>query len=661
MRLPTWMNLPRRLPGLFMLATLVPVIALVWLGSRLIEQDRALENQRTLERISDAADLIASEIDRRITGIQDRLSKSATAFSSADLPADTLVVSLGTRGLEAYPPGRLLFGPQVVPLQQAPDGVFEKGERSEFRDRNYAAAAAIFRVLARSGDPSIRAGALVRLARNLRKAGQTEKALSVYEELAALGSVPVGGDPSELVARHARCALLYELGKRQNLVDPSLELYNDLQAGRWRLTRASYRYYTEEVEKWLGKRAKRPGGLEERIALSDAVDSFWKSRSEFLNDKTLPCRCRSIRADDRSFLLIWNQSAGGIAALFAGPHYLAREWKDIWKGRRVSLSLIDGEGYSVLEQPGANGKLQVTRASSDTGLPWNLRVSSAGADAAQLAARRRILIAVLAVMVLAVLGCGYFTARAVVREMNVARLQSDFVSAVSHEFRTPLTSMRHLTELLEGGIVASEDKRQKFYGVLARETRRLHRLVESLLNFQRMEAGRFQYQLETLDAAQLVREITAEFQGEVNGGSCSIELALPEDPALIIRGDRDALARALWNLLDNAVKYSPPGRSVRVELAGENSWIAVRVRDRGRGIPVAEQKEIFKKFVRGSASRDSSAKGAGIGLAMVQHIVRAHKGTVGVQSRPGEGSTFTILLPAERAPAGQPKAGEEES
>jgi signal transduction histidine kinase len=662
MRFPSWMSLPRKLPGLFLVATLVPVIALVWLGWRLLEQDRALENQRILERLEDAADLIGAAIDRRIAGMQDRLAGPPTVFSSSDLPGDALIVRLGPGGLDAYPPARLIFGPKLAAAPQAPENIFEKGELSEYRNRDYAAAAALFRGLARSGDPLVRAGALLRLARNLRKAGRNQETLSVYQELAGLGSVPIGDDPAELVGRHAHCALLYQLGKGEDILNPGLQLYSDLQSGRWRLTRASYQYYAAEIEKWLGKRADRPSDIKERIALAGAVDNFWKSRSEFLGDTTPPRGSRSIRADDHSFLLVWNRSTEGIAALFAGPRYLASEWKDIWEGRPVALSLIDGEGHSLVAQPVANGKLQVVRPSTDTGLPWTLRVSGAGStDATQSAARRRILIAVLAVMTLAVLACGYFTARAAAREMNVARLQSDFVSAVSHEFRTPLTSMRHLTELLEGGIVSSEERKQKFYGVLARETRRLHRLVESLLNFGRMEAGKLEYQFDELDAATLVREVAVEFQSESDGRSCSIELAIPEDYALMIRGDREALSRALWNLLDNAVKYSPAGCTVQLELAREGNCASICVRDRGMGIPAAEQKEIFKKFVRGSASRASSAKGAGIGLAMVQHIVDTHKGMVRVESRPGEGSTFTILLPAESPAADQPKGVEEKA
>ena len=661
MRFPSWLSLPPKLPGLFLVATLVPVAALVWLGWHLLEQDRALENQRILERLEVGTDLIAAAIDRRIAEMQDRLSTPATALLSADLPADALTVRLGAHSLDAYPPGRLLFSPQVTPVPQAPEDAFAEGELQEFRNRDYAGAAAVFRRLARSGDPLVRAGALVRLARNLRRAGRFEEALAVYEELSGFGAVPAGEDPSELVGRHARCALLYQLGKQEDFLSSARQLHHDLLAGRWCLTGASYRFYTAEVEKWLGDRAVRPSDLEERMALAGAVDSLWQDRSVILGGTERQRGVRSVWIRDRLFLMVWSRSPGGLTALVAGPHYLASEWNDIWAGRRIGLSLIDGEGHSSIVQAPADGKPQVVRPAADTGLPWTLRVINIGAgsaDAAQSAARRRILIAGLTLMALAILACGYFTARAAAREMDVARLQSDFVSAVSHEFRTPLTSMRHLTELLEGGIVSSEERKQKIYCVLARETRRLHRLVESLLNFGRMEAGKFQYQSEELDAAALVREVTAEFQSEGDGSSCSMDLALPEDQALTIHGDREALGRALWNLLDNSVKYSPEGCTVHVELAREGNCAAIRVKDRGMGIPAAEQKEIFKKFVRGSSSRSSSAKGAGIGLAMVQHIVQAHKGTVSVESRSGQGSTFTILLPAECTAADPPKAGE---
>jgi two-component system sensor histidine kinase SenX3 len=128
-----------------------------------------------------------------------------------------------------------------------------------------------------------------------------------------------------------------------------------------------------------------------------------------------------------------------------------------------------------------------------------------------------------------------------------------------------------------------------------------------------------------------------------------VELALPASPCRI-RADREALGRALWNLLDNAVKYSPEDRTVRVEVAPEGSRLSISVRDRGVGIPAAEQKAIFGKFVRGAGSREMGVKGTGLGLAIVQHVVAAHGGEVRLESAPGEGSRFTLLIPREREP-----------
>jgi signal transduction histidine kinase len=206
--------------------------------------------------------------------------------------------------------------------------------------------------------------------------------------------------------------------------------------------------------------------------------------------------------------------------------------------------------------------------------------------------------------------------------------------------------MLHLTDSLDRGIVSEEDRRRQYYAALAHETTRLHRLVESLLNFGRMEAGAFEYRFEPVDLAVLVGDVVAEFRKEFASSGHSVELRTdPDLPPLRI--DREAFGRALWNLLDNAVKYSPGRPSIWVDLAREGKRVAVRVRDQGPGIPAGEQKEIFNKFVRGAAARVSNVKGSGIGLALVRHTVRAHGGEVRIDSRPGEGSTFTILLPGE--------------
>ena len=155
-----------------------------------------------------------------------------------------------------------------------------------------------------------------------------------------------------------------------------------------------------------------------------------------------------------------------------------------------------------------------------------------------------------------------------------------------------------------------------------------------------------QLRCEKLDVAALVRQSAAEFseRQQASGHRFDLEMAGPA-PAY---ADREALRCVLWNLFENAVKYSPDCATVRVELATKGRQVEIAVRDQGVGIPRGEQRRIFEKFVRGSAARASNIRGTGIGLAMARQIVRAHSGDITVESEPGKGSTFRVMLPVER-------------
>jgi signal transduction histidine kinase len=237
----------------------------------------------------------------------------------------------------------------------------------------------------------------------------------------------------------------------------------------------------------------------------------------------------------------------------------------------------------------------------------------------------------------------YFILRAMSREVRLARLQSDFVAAVSHEFRSPLTSLSHVANLLADDRIASDDLRRRSYDVLVRESDRLRRLVEGLLDFGRFEAGAASLRMERTDVAALVRTTVADFQDRVRPDGYLVELAAP-DAEVWAPADHEALSRALWNLLDNAVKYSPDSKTVWVDMSCNDGRIAIAVRDRGLGIPVHEQREIFDRFVRGAESKERRVRGTGIGLALVRDIVRAHGGDVQLTSEPGRGSQFTLVL-----------------
>jgi len=182
----------------------------------------------------------------------------------------------------------------------------------------------------------------------------------------------------------------------------------------------------------------------------------------------------------------------------------------------------------------------------------------------------------------------------------------------------------------------------QYYAALHRETNRLHRVVESLLDFRRFEAGRAAYRMEVMDAQDAVRQVIDSFATRDASGRLQVSL----DPtASIIRGDRDAVTVALSNLVDNALKYSPGDTPVSVHVAHRGRMVGITVEDRGPGLSHHERRRVFRKFVRGAAAEEANVKGTGIGLAIVNAVVKAHGGRVDLHSVPGHGSRFTMLLP----------------
>jgi two-component system sensor histidine kinase KdpD len=225
----------------------------------------------------------------------------------------------------------------------------------------------------------------------------------------------------------------------------------------------------------------------------------------------------------------------------------------------------------------------------------------------------------------------------------VVDLKSSLVAAVSHEFRTPLTLLRQTTEALAEGRVSDTPTRQRYYSRQLRATGRLQRLVEGMLDFARLEAGAFELTAESFDAEDWIAAVTRAFDSEAEGNVAPVRLEAALS-GVNLHADREALTRALWNLLDNAMKYSPEGSPVAVRVREEASRILVEVHDRGPGVDPGERDAIFDKFARGRRAA-GRAQGTGLGLAMAREIARAHGGDVTVHGRSGGGSIFILSVP----------------
>jgi signal transduction histidine kinase len=537
--------------------------------------------------------------------------------------------------------------------------VFAPGEALEFQRRDLTGALRAFEPLAGSADPMTRAGALLRIARIQSQLNQPRSALEAYDRLAALGTTLEEGLPAGLLGRYGRCLVLRDLNRREDLEREAAALDTALDAGTWRLTRAEYEFYRGQAGGWRTSKTDRDSAavLRSRERLSAALTAAWEAWGAGLSALTPAAGSRLVDADGVAALLVWRSDGGRVAALIAGPHFVDARFvtpgNDLLTRFGARMALADPDPGASGARQSHDGTRRVQRAASETRLPWTVSVvdTDPGAETAAATARSRLAFAGLIALVLFVLGGSAFIVRAVNRELEVSRLQTEFVAAVSHEFRTPLTSIRQVSELLLEGRVP-EARREEYYRMQHHDSERLHRLVESLLDFGRMESGAREYRFEAVDLTALVRTLASEFSIDAAAAGYTVDVDLQSD-GVLVSADREALSRAIWNLLDNAVKYSPSHKVVWLATAVVDGRVEVSVRDRGVGVPVEDQRRIFDKFARGANAAGTGAKGTGLGLAMVKHIVDAHGGSVLMNSTPGAGSTFTLTLPLRAAADGE--------
>jgi signal transduction histidine kinase len=225
------------------------------------------------------------------------------------------------------------------------------------------------------------------------------------------------------------------------------------------------------------------------------------------------------------------------------------------------------------------------------------------------------------------------------RQMRIAHLKADLVAAVSHELKTPLTSMKLLVESLLSGEHFDPARTRQYLQLVARENSRLSRLIDNFLTFSRMERNRGKFEF-----ARIRPEAVVQAAMESIGDRFPVEVDMAASlPALY--ADEDALVTVLLNLLENAYKYTGETRRIRLNVSAVNGAVAFSVEDNGIGIPDREQKKIFRRFYQVNRSLARMGGGVGLGLSIVEFIVAAHHGTVAVRSRPGAGSTFTVSLP----------------
>ena len=604
-----WLRRTSLRRSLFAGVVLVAITSVGALGWRVLSQDR---QKRLTEDREVAADLVVAAFDQRLSTLERSLDATlAGAELKLTEPAvdGAVLVRFSAEGIRTSPEHRLRYYPHLSP--QPASGELE---------------------------------ALIQRAWGHLRIGDFAQALDVYQRLSGFGAQPtgdvVGGIPAALFAYLGRLRVYTRQGDSGAADRIARELREALRSSRWPVSAATYDYLMEEARR--GREAQPQ--VDPELVLAEATSWLWEQRASVSGFAQSGRESRVFPAGPA--VMVWRSSAGAMVAWIARADALRTEWlpavKSVTEPRHARVSLATIDGQSIVDAISSQDRVAV-RLASRTGLPWTIQVAN-NADERVLDDRQRLWLAGMVVLIILIVVGGWLIERTIARELAVADLQSDFVAAVSHEFRTPLTTLCQLSELLVRDRVPSDSDRRQYYELLHGESQRLRRLVETLLNFGRLEAGRMEFRFDSVEISALTRQVVDEFAASLAARRHQVQVTI-EDGSISLMADREVLRTIIWNLLENAAKYSPDCDTIWLTVDRRNGDVVLAVRDRGVGIPRPEQRQVFDKFVRGAGARASDVGGTGVGLTMARRMVEAHGGTITLDSEPGVGSTFTVVLP----------------
>ncbi|MEO5804519.1 MAG: HAMP domain-containing sensor histidine kinase [Verrucomicrobiota bacterium] len=363
--------------------------------------------------------------------------------------------------------------------------------------------------------------------------------------------------------------------------------------------------------------------------------------------------------EDKLSLLVWHRPSRDRRLIFGAQLSVPAVQNDLKVlleklepalRQEICVAILDDKARpAVISHPGFQAKWKHPFVATEIGptLPhWEVSAYLLNPAKLQQAARKLIvsLGLIIGMLVLTIAIGGGLIFGDLKRQAILARQKTDFVSNVSHELKTPLTSIRMFSDLLAEGRVEDEAKRRSYFNIITAETARLTRLINNVLDFSHMERGERKYNFLKCDFTTLVRETVEIYRPHVESNSFKLDLVLPDAP-VFVSGDRDALSQIVVNLLSNAEKYSGNAKEISVEIAAEANAGILKVLDRGPGVPPGCERKIFEQFYRAHDSLSCGIQGSGLGLTLARQIARAHGGDVTYEPRHGGGSCFCLRIP----------------
>jgi len=698
----------RKIILLFVLGIALPCILLGYFAYRGIQNDQALLERKTLNQHRRIARQITQAIHDGFLTTEHIFLRVLANRQTRQEPAswldlDTLKIQFPVieeiflfdpHGSIQLPAAKLLFAPDgstKSASDQARSPAFlklmQEGQRYEFQENAQQKALTIYQqALAQASHQQMQAEWLNAIARVQTRLALFPDALQTYHKLAQDYSQirMASGMPFGLAARLELGSLFFVTKDSLRAIQAFLDLYKNLLNREWILEKSPYEFFVQQITasmeamfshdnlsppvlshrhdfQKLQKQEKQRREATTRLLLfqEKAGPRLLEKISRLVLDPLNSDNRFALEIDRRNYLVSLPEAPAKNGDSFEAtwglsfnPDYLKAQLLPAVVQKHISSENVgwvvkDNNEERLMQSENAIvGTLTIKSGFEGNFPPWTLELYQKEPQLLEaLFASRRSIYFYIFLLIAGILIFGLaLTLHSVNRELELAKLKSDFVSTVSHEFKNPLTAIRQYAEMLQAGRVPSEARRRQYYDVLVEQSERLSILIDNVLDFAKMEEGRKMFAFERMDISGLLREIVARLQQSHEG--FQIHAQIPE-PLPEVKVDRLALSQALINLLDNAIKYSGDANHIEVCAFAENQHLVITVQDYGIGIVKKETDKIFERFYRGSDQHNHTVKGTGLGLTLVKQIVEVHRGSVYVDSEPGKGSTFTIRLPLQ--------------
>jgi signal transduction histidine kinase len=653
---------------LLAVAVVLPTLCLLWFMSEVVKNERLAVKQRLTSVYRARLDEVTTEFEQQWTDRCRVFDKWTTAH-----PYEQFVAAAGPSDYA----GVLIYdksGRRLYPALSADDGT-PAGSFGGFADalemevgQQYEQAVERYEQYARISDDQGRLAAWIGKSRSLARLGRLDEALTECQRAASSPLARTGDARCLALIANARLLMLGWMRDKPAHARLYEETFRKLLTSLYRPNEAGFALPADE-NLFLARKALdigRDNGLLDRHAdlfangpLSRLIDAEERSIAFAQKFPTIDAfatwetgTLQPLFFDGNVFYGMIRPSGQGMCAALVSRNSIAGTlvaYTDNFADDNVSCSIFDESGRVIA---GVGKTTQEPFAAVGVGrhLPyWKIMLFFKGGDVFERAASERIAVYTWTGLLVIglILGSGAVAAKSIGKQVKLNRLKNDFIATVTHELKTPLASMRVLVDTLLEGSYSNPNQVMEYLQLVSKENERLSRLIDNFLTFSRMERNKQAFQMQQVSPVSIARTAAQAVQTKLGRGNCRFETDIPDElPA--VKADHDAMVTVLVNLLDNAYKYTYDEKQIRLSVkAGLKPapTVSFIVSDNGVGIPRRALKKIFRRFYQVDRSLSRRAEGCGLGLSIAKFIVDAHQGKILVESKPGQGSTFTVVLP----------------